>query len=152
VFSRHGAKPALAVISDRVTHIYHNGVQIDKTQASFICKAAGWDIVSHTATHRIPDGQKPSQYIQFYTGDIYSTDLINGDGTILVFPGGQTNPYMNDVMEYLGFKLGILTNSGTDKANLRRNRFNIYRVNISRIIYANGNPIPYDTVFMDSII
>ena len=47
VFNRHGAEPALALVTDGSGTIYHNGEVVTKEQAVAICKNAGFSLVSY---------------------------------------------------------------------------------------------------------
>lgn len=161
VFSRYGAKPSLALITARDTIPIYDGVSITKKDAVDICRAAGWDVVSHTHNHRSTYALKPSQYAEWLYDDIKDADKIGADGSILVFPGGATNQYMGDVMEYVGMKCGIgipyvsaepdILIDYKSMNNTLRNRFLLTRVNISRIITAEGTPVDYETQFMNRI-
>lgn len=155
VFSRHNATPALAMITDVdpvVSDIIHNGETITKKQAVGICKAAGFNVISHTAKHRnVPRSTKPSDQEHFFEQDLYNADDIYANGSILVYPGGDVNVYNQDVMEFVGFKLGIEIYHKNNTPNYRHNRFMLSRVNIGRIIYNTGEFYDYD-YYTDLII
>ena len=131
VFNRYGAKPALALITDRNVSITYNGETITKEEAVKICFAAGFDIVSHTHNHRSTYGLKPSQYKEWLRDDIYAAEKIGTDGCIIVFPGGATDEYMGDVMEDVGIKCGIGIPGPNPRNNTLRNRFFLSRIDIS---------------------
>ena len=144
VFSRHDAHPALAIITGRNRTITHNGSEITKEQASLICKTVGFSLVSHTKDHRTAEKLLPSEYIAYLTEDIYNADVYGINGSILVYPGGHSNVYMHDVMEFLGFKLGIEVVRHRYTTNISHNRFMLSRINIGSRIDQNGNFIIND--------
>ena len=143
IFNKYGCKPALALITERDEVIIHNGVEITKKEAAAICRSVGWDIVTHTATHRSTYRLKPSQYIEYLSNDVYSADNVYGDGSIFVYPGGASDVYIYDVMQYLGFKCSIGTPGSLLLNNTLRNRYFLTRINISSVIDGSGTPYGY---------
>lgn len=150
VFSRFGAKPALAMITNRYDTTTHNGVTITNKEATDICHAVGWDVVTHTSTHRSTYNLKPSQYEEYLRQDLYNADAIHADGSIYVYPGGETDPYMLDVLDYLGFKCAMCVDSAPTQSNMKRNRFTLYRINVSRVT-RNGAFVDYNNQFIKKI-
>ena len=145
VLLRHGAKPTLAMVTAYPGDIYYNGEIITKEKAVGIAKNAGYSLVSHTALHRnIPRSCKPSQYIEFFDKDIRDGDERLMDASVLVYPGGDSNVYSHDVMEYLGFRIGIEVVYRNNITNLAHTRFNLSRVDIGRLLSATGVPVNYE--------
>jgi len=150
VFNRHGATPALAMITNAGGSITHNGQTITKEQAVAITKAVGYSIVSHTKDHRYNGNVKPSDYINVLRGDIYDADDKYVNGSILVYPGGGSTVYLHDTMDFLGFKMGVEIYNNRQTSNVRHNRFMVSRVNIGRIIAADGTSLsPYTDYISD---
>ena len=153
VFKRHGTMPNLAIITSYYGEhpIYHNGEIITFEKAVDICRLNGFGLVSHTATHRnVPRGCKPSDYLFYFRNDIIDADKKNVDGCTLVYPGGWSNVYSHDVMEYAGFKLGIEITLYANR-NVSHSRFNLSRVNIGTLIDTQGNFYNY-SMYTNQII
>ena len=135
VFSKHGAKPALAMITNRESTPIYNGEPITKEEAVKICHNNDFELVSHTSNHRSTSGLKPSQYREWLLNDIVYADLLGVDGSIIVYPGGASDEYMPDVLEDIGIKCGISTPGGEGQYNIKRNRFFLTRADMSNINY-----------------
>ena len=108
-FEKFGVYPVLALISEESasTPIIYNGNTITINEAADICKMHNFHLVSHTRNHRNCNAIKPSLYMSELSSDIYDQDPKGIDSGILVYPFGRCNPYLFDVLRWMGFRLGI---------------------------------------------
>lgn len=139
VFLRYGVKPAFAIEKRDVvvTPIEHNGQTISIAEAVKIAKTIGFSVVCHTINHTSTYAVKPSDRKSFVSAQVYDFEPDGIDGQIYVFPGGCTDPYMNEVFECLGMKAGIEINRGGYN-NILRNRFALGRLDISTVYKYTG--------------
>ena len=56
-------------------------------------------------------------YIKHFLEDIYSADLLDVIGNIIVFPFGDNNLYILDTMKWMGFRLGVSVYANTNNRN-----------------------------------
>ena len=164
VFEEYGSKPCLAVITSRgykklddgVTdnpkyeQIYHKeyvsgavvNTPITEGQAAEIAKNAGFSLCTHTKDHRSTYAVAPSDRVSVVEKDILDADKFGINGLVYVYPGGNNDPYMHEVLEYMGVKMGVEIMSGPLYNNTLRSRFALSRINISRA-YQNGAKLDY---------
>lgn len=135
IFLKYGVKPALAIEkrpSATVAGITHNGQPITIEEAVRLAEIYGFDIINHTINHTSTYAVKPSDRIDFVTAQVYDFETDGIDGQSYVFPGGATDPYMTEVLEYLGMRSGIEIEMSPE-INVKRNRFALGRINISTV-------------------
>lgn len=140
VFEKYGVKPCLAIEKrpSIITPIIHNGQEITIAEAVKIARVNGYDVVNHTINHTSTYAVKPSDRVAFVTNLVYNFEVDGIDGLTYTFPGGCTDPYMNEVFEYLGIKAGVEITRGAVN-NLIRNRFALGRLDISTTYTKNAN-------------
>lgn len=145
VFLKYGVKPCLAIEErqDVMTDIYHNGQQITIDEAVKIAKVNGFDVTNHTINHTSTYAVKPSDRVSFVINLVYNFEADGIDGETYTFPGGCTDPYMNEVFEYLGIKAGIEISRGGSN-NITRNRFTLGRLDIGTVYTGTGVKINYN--------
>lgn len=139
VFLKYGVIPAFGIEKRDVvvTPIEHNGQTITIAEATKIAKTIGFSVISHTINHTSTYAVKPSDRVAFVSAQVYDFEPDGIDGQIYVFPGGCTDPYMNEVFEYLGMKAGIeIVRGGLN--NISRNRFALGRLDISTVYKYDG--------------
>lgn len=145
VFLKYGVKPCLAIEerSNVMTNIYHNNQQITIEEAVKIAKVNGFDVTNHTINHTSTYAVKPSDRVSFVTNLVYAFEADGIDGETYTFPGGCTDPYMNEVFEYLGIKAGVEITRGSYN-NITRNRFTLGRLDIGTVYTGTGVKINYN--------
>lgn len=117
VFTRFNLKAALAVISNQVDDITYNGNNISIEKAVSIGKNAGFECYSHTRNHRYMEGIRPSEYAAQAILDIYDGDEKGINPNILIFPYGDSNTYLLDILKFIGLEAGIDVEVGNPYCN-----------------------------------
>ena len=107
-FTASGVYANLAVISSQDSPIVIDGETITLKDAVDICRNAKFDCLSHTRSHRNMTHCKYSDYADEISEDVYDGDKKGINGNIIVYPGGNTDAYMWEVMDYLGISAGII--------------------------------------------
>lgn len=107
-FTSNGVYANLAVISSQNSPIVIDGETITLKDAVDICRNAKFECYSHTRSHRNMTHCKYSDYADEITEDVYDGDKKGINGNVIVYPGGNTDEYMWEVMDYLGLSAGII--------------------------------------------